>query len=208
VLSIGKPTRYQQFTTALKSANQFASIFYRRYPHLNNPEIEIDDSYQKRLSLGTFDEQKFNLIVALYIGKKDRTFIQFKSESWKVLQVQFGDFNLVFLVSFLSLPAVIDGDATYPISSRDDKIPHPNPNGLGELDAIREFELVCLQLRELYIIKLMKAHNASGQEQFWRDAGMFFADGAPDATDKIKAHLATLAVSINYDKGGDKGGRG
>lgn len=193
ILSNGTHMRYQQFTRALKLRNQFAAVFYRRYPWLNNPEIELDDGSQDRVALGPFDESKFNLIVGLFVGNADRHFIPFRSQRWRIHQRQFGDFNLVFLVSFLSLSAVLDGDLVFPFSSKEGE-PHDVPFGYSELEATAEFERICSHLKHLYILKAIEALNPKRDEGIWDEVGQFFADGLPDASKEIKAHLAKFVL--------------
>src|SRR5437870_1149948 len=63
VLATGEVGRYQQFTKALKSSNQFAPVLFRRYPILSSNETEIDDGTTPSLSLGAMDEDRFSLII-------------------------------------------------------------------------------------------------------------------------------------------------
>jgi hypothetical protein len=190
-LEVGEPRRFVQFTKALKTNNNFAPVYYRIFPLLNNPEAEIDDGLRQTLHLGSIDERYFSLIAGVYVANRDRDFGSVPLRlRCKMQQRSLGDFNLVILYSFLSFPAAPDGTAAFPKSSRDDAVKHPEFDGLDEIGALRDFVSVRDELRQNYIERIAAATSITWED--WTRSGKFFAYGTPDANESVKAHLAKL----------------
>lgn len=112
----GAALRSQNFTRAMKTFDRFAPVLFRRFPLLVD-HGQPDDGKCPTFSLGEMDEKSFSLIVAMFVCRSTRTF-DCPEDDFKVAQRKFGDFNLVFLVSFLSLPALPTGTTLFRINQR------------------------------------------------------------------------------------------
>ncbi|QOG20820.1 hypothetical protein [Bradyrhizobium sp. SEMIA] len=191
ILEGGEKRRLVQFTKALKTNNNFAPVYYRIFPHLDNAETEIDDGLQQTIHLGSIDERHFSVIAGVYVANHDRKFGPFPLRyRCKVQQRSLGAFNLVILYSFLSFPAAEDGTAAFPKSSRDDAIQHPEFDGLDEIGSLRDFENVRNHLRQNYCQRIEDTTGITGED--WTRIGKFFAYGMPDANERVKAHLSKI----------------
>lgn len=95
-------------TTAIKSKNLFAPLYFKLSPDLASDRYSsFETAGRKHISLGAYNPRNFTLLYAVFVGKRDAQFLDstFLSKSLSYRLHDIGKFRLVFLYSFLNIPS-------------------------------------------------------------------------------------------------------
>jgi hypothetical protein len=101
----GQSRNSWQLTNAIKKRTGFAMIYGRRPCRLDIKRFELEPNDKNEMcDLGSFDQQKRNLVYLVFIGHPDRPFIKSYGVGWRVVQRNFSNFRIVVLYHVMPLP--------------------------------------------------------------------------------------------------------
>jgi len=106
-LASGNKKRELYFSRAIKSNNRFAPVMVKRLSYMHPAETEIATEDATSFSLGTVEPRFFTPFFAILVGRKDRLFSTVNAPTnINVAQQRVGDFNLVVLSTFATIPSI------------------------------------------------------------------------------------------------------
>jgi hypothetical protein len=109
------------WTEAIKQKQGFSLLFSKLNPTLDHDRYKLKENHKTEIvSVGHYDPKMFVLCYAVLVSAPEREFSTYYAGWFRYAQVQFRNFRVVVLISFLSLPSDSFGDLIHSQSSRDD----------------------------------------------------------------------------------------
>jgi hypothetical protein len=91
------------YSSGIKHTNNFTPIYSRRCSDLRHASYDVDEVTKQDVVLGNWTLNAFTLVFAVFVGPSNRKFACPPHDDFQFQQVNFTEFSLVLLWSFLSI---------------------------------------------------------------------------------------------------------
>jgi hypothetical protein len=159
VFGNGETYSATHYTTALKTGTGAAHLFTRCFPDMR-PEKYEAPAEEKNISLGSYDPEKFMLVVSFSVCAKHCKFLSGEGRGFTVREINIGDYKLIVFWSFLTFNSVSDGYLLHTVTLPPEKVPREffehTVSGHGPSPAVAQFWYHRAYIRDTLIQKIRR----------------------------------------------------